>query len=82
MLAAVLAKGQTIIENPAKEPHIVDVANFLNSMGGNVKGAGTDVIRIKGAERLHGSTYSIIPDQIEAGTYTNLYPYFDIRIKR
>ena len=69
MLAAVLAKGQTIIENPAKEPHIVDVANFLNSMGGNVKGAGTDVIRIKGAERLHGSTYSIIPDQIEAGTY-------------
>lgn len=69
MLAAVLAKGQTIIETPAKEPHVVDVANFLNSMGANVKGAGTDVIRIKGVDRLHGSTYSIIPDQIEAGTF-------------
>ena len=68
MLAAVLAEGQTIIENCAKEPHIVDVANFLNSMGANIKGAGTDVIRIRGVEKLHGSTYSIIPDQIEAGT--------------
>ena len=69
MLAAVLAEGQTIIENVAKEPHVVDVANFLNSMGANIKGAGTDVIRISGVERLHGSTYSIIPDQIEAGTF-------------
>jgi UDP-N-acetylglucosamine 1-carboxyvinyltransferase len=69
MLAAVLASGQTILENPAKEPHVVDVANFLNSMGANVKGAGTDVIRIRGVEKLHGSTYSIIPDQIEAGTF-------------
>ncbi len=69
MLAASLAEGQTILENVAKEPHVVDVANFLNSCGANIKGAGTDVIRIKGVERLHGSTYSIIPDQIEAGTY-------------
>lgn len=69
MLAAVMAEGQTIIENSAKEPHVVDVANFLNSMGANIKGAGTDVIRIKGVEKLHGSTYSIIPDQIEAGTF-------------
>lgn len=69
MLAACLADGQTIIENPAKEPHVVDVANFLNSMGANVKGAGTDVIRIRGVKKLHGSTYSIIPDQIEAGTF-------------
>lgn len=69
MLGAVLAEGQTIIENVAKEPHIVDVANFLNSMGANIKGAGTDVIKIKGVEKLHGSTYSIIPDQIEAGTF-------------
>ena len=69
MLAAVLAEGQTIIENTAKEPHVVDVANFLNSMGANIKGAGTDVIRIKGTSQLHGSTYSIIPDQIEAGTF-------------
>ncbi|MCR5767871.1 MAG: UDP-N-acetylglucosamine 1-carboxyvinyltransferase [Lachnospiraceae bacterium] len=69
MLAAALAEGQTIIENCAKEPHIVDVANFLNSMGANIKGAGTDVIRIKGVQKLHGSTYSIIPDQIEAGTF-------------
>ncbi len=69
MLAAVLAKGNTIIENVAKEPHIVDVANFLNAMGANIKGAGTDVIRIRGVERLHGGTYSIIPDQIEAGTF-------------
>lgn len=69
MLAACLAEGQTTLENVAKEPHVVDVANFLNSCGANIKGAGTDVIRIKGVERLHGSTYSIIPDQIEAGTY-------------
>ena len=69
MLAATLANGKTIIENAAKEPHVVDVANFLNSMGANIKGAGTDVIRIRGVERLHGTTYSIIPDQIEAGTF-------------
>ena len=69
MLAAVLADGQTIIENVAKEPHIVDVANFLNSMGANIRGAGTDTIRIRGVERLHGTTYAVIPDQIEAGTF-------------
>ncbi|MBO7354914.1 MAG: UDP-N-acetylglucosamine 1-carboxyvinyltransferase [Lachnospiraceae bacterium] len=69
MLASVLAEGQTILENCAKEPHVVDVANFPNSMGANIKGAGTDVIRIRGVESLHGSTYSIIPDQIEAGTF-------------
>ena len=69
MLAAVLARGLTIIENAAKEPHIVDVANFLNSMGADVRGAGTDVIKIRGVEKMHGCTYSIIPDQIEAGTY-------------
>ncbi|MCI9512978.1 MAG: UDP-N-acetylglucosamine 1-carboxyvinyltransferase [Oscillospiraceae bacterium] len=69
MLAAALSDGLTVMENVAKEPHIVDVANFLNSMGANVKGAGTDVIKIRGVERLHGGTYSIIPDQIEAGTY-------------
>ncbi len=69
MLAAVLAEGKTIIENPAKEPHIVDVANFLNSMGANIKGAGTDVIRISGVEKLRASEYSVIPDQIEAGTF-------------
>lgn len=69
MLAAIRAKGITLIENAAKEPHIVDVANFLNAMGANIKGAGTDVIKIKGVERLCGGTYSIIPDQIEAGTY-------------
>ena len=69
MLAACLAEGQTIMENVAKEPHVVDVANLLNSMGANIKGAGTDVIRINGVEKLHGSRYSIIPDQIEAGTF-------------
>ena len=69
MLAAVLAEGRTIIENVAKEPHIVDVANFLNSMGANIKGAGTDTIRIRGVRRLHGTTYAVIPDQIEAGTF-------------
>ena len=69
MLAAVLAKGNTIIENAAKEPHIVDVANMLNSMGARIKGAGMDVIRITGVERLHGTEYTIIPDQIEAGTF-------------
>lgn len=69
MLASVMAEGQTYIENAAKEPHVVDVANFLNSMGASIKGAGTDVIRIKGVERLHKAHYSIIPDQIEAGTF-------------
>lgn len=69
MLAAVAAEGQTIIANAAKEPHVVDVANFLNMMGANVKGAGTDVIRIQGGHRLHGCTYAVIPDQIEAGTF-------------
>ena len=69
MMAASLAEGRTVLENAAKEPHIVDVANFLNSMGANIKGAGTDVIRIRGVEKLHGTTYSIIPDQIEAGTF-------------
>ena len=69
MMAAVLAEGRTIIENAAKEPHVVDLANFLNSMGAEVKGAGTDVIRINGVEKLHGTEYAIIPDQIEAGTF-------------
>ena len=69
ILAATLADGLTVIENAAKEPHIVDLANFLNSMGADIKGAGTDVIKIRGVERLGGGTYSIIPDQIEAGTY-------------
>ncbi len=69
MLAAALAEGLTVIENAAREPHIVDLANFLNSMGADVKGAGTDVIKVRGVERLKGGTYSIIPDQIEAGTY-------------
>ncbi len=69
MMAACMAQGKTVIENPAKEPHVVDVANFLNSMGANIKGAGTDAIRIRGVEKLHGSEYSIIPDQIEAGTF-------------
>ena len=69
MMAAALAEGQTILENAAKEPHVVDVANFLNSMGANIKGAGTDIIRIRGVRRLHGTEYSIIPDQIEAGTF-------------
>ena len=69
MLAAVKARGVTIIENAAKEPHIVDLANFLNSMGADIRGAGTDVIKIHGVDVLHGTEYSIIPDQIEAGTY-------------
>ena len=69
MLAAVLADGMTVIENAAKEPHVVDLANFLNSMGADIMGAGTDVIKIRGVDRLTGGTYSIIPDQIEAGTY-------------
>ena len=72
MLAAVKAKGLTIIENCAKEPHIVDLANFLNSMGADIRGAGTDVIKIHGVDILHGTTYSIIPDQIEAGTYMTM----------
>ena len=70
MLSAVLAKGTTIIDNAAKEPHIVDVANFLNTMGADIRGAGTDVIKINGVEKLHGNaTYSVVPDQIEAGTF-------------
>ncbi|MBR4759487.1 MAG: UDP-N-acetylglucosamine 1-carboxyvinyltransferase, partial [Lachnospiraceae bacterium] len=69
MMAAALAEGRTIIENAAKEPHVVDLANFLNSMGANIRGAGTDVIRIRGVEKLHKTTYSVIPDQIEAGTF-------------
>ena len=69
MLAATLASGLTVIENAAKEPHIVDLANFLNSMGADIRGAGTDVIKIRGVSRLRGGAYSIIPDQIEAGTY-------------
>ena len=69
MMAAALAEGTTVIENAAKEPHIVDLANFLNSMGADVKGAGTDTIRIFGVDKLHGGSYAIIPDQIEAGTY-------------
>ena len=69
MLAAALAQGRTIIENAAREPHIVDLANFLNSMGADVRGAGTDTIKVNGVEKLHGGNYAIIPDQIEAGTY-------------
>lgn len=69
LMAATLAEGKTVIENAAKEPHVVDVANFLNSMGANIRGAGTDVIRIVGVEKLHGTEYSVIPDQIEAGTF-------------
>lgn len=69
MMAAALAQGNTVIENAAKEPHIVDVANFLNSMGADIRGAGTDVIRIKGVEKFHDAEYSVIPDQIEAGTF-------------
>ena len=69
MLAASMAQGKTIIENAAKEPHVVDVANMLNSMGANIRGAGTDKIRIEGVEKLHGTVYSTIPDQIEAGTF-------------
>ena len=69
MMAASMAEGRTIIENSPREPHVVDVANFLNSMGANIKGAGTDVIRIRGVEKLHNTEYSIIPDQIEAGTF-------------
>ena len=72
MMAAVMAEGTTIIENSAKEPHIVDMANFLNSMGANIRGAGTDTIKIHGVDRLTGGTYAIIPDQIEAGTYMAL----------
>ena len=69
LIAAVLARGKTVIENAAREPHIVDLANFLNSMGADVRGAGTSVIRVYGVDKLHGGTYTIIPDQIEAGTY-------------
>ena len=73
MMAAALAEGRTTLENAAKEPHIVDVANFLNTMGANIKGAGTDVIRVRGVEKLHGAEYSIIPDQIEAGTFMAIF---------
>ena len=69
MLSAVMAEGQTILENCAKEPHVVDLANFLNMCGANIRGAGTDVIKVRGVEKMHGCTYSIIPDQIEAGSY-------------
>ncbi|MEG0338754.1 MAG: UDP-N-acetylglucosamine 1-carboxyvinyltransferase, partial [Oscillospiraceae bacterium] len=69
MLTAALAEGLTVLENVAKEPHIVDVANFLNTMGADIRGAGTDVIKIRGVEKMHGCNYSIIPDQIEAGSY-------------
>ena len=69
ILAATMASGRTIIENAAREPHIVDLANFLNSMGADVRGAGTDTVKVNGVDRLHGGSYSIIPDQIEAGTY-------------
>jgi UDP-N-acetylglucosamine 1-carboxyvinyltransferase len=69
MITATLAEGLTVLENVAKEPHVVDVANFLNSMGANIKGAGTDIIRIEGVKELRGCSYSVIPDQIEAGTY-------------
>ena len=69
MLAAALAEGRSVIENAAREPHIVDLANFLNSMGADIRGAGTDTIKVNGVDRLHGGTYAIIPDQIEAGTY-------------
>lgn len=69
MIAATLAKGMTVIENAAREPHIVDLANFLNSMGADIRGAGTDVIKVRGVEQLHGGSYSLIPDQIEAGTF-------------
>ena len=74
MMRRPLAEGQTILENAAKEPHIVDVANFLNSMGANIKGAGTDTIRIRGVDHLHGTEYSIIPDQIEAEPLCVLLP--------
>ena len=69
ILAATLAQGRTIIENAAREPHIVDLANFLNSMGADIRGAGTDTVKVNGVDKLHGGTYTIIPDQIEAGTY-------------
>lgn len=83
MMAAVMAEGQTIIENAAKEPHIVDLANFLNCMGANIRGAGTDVIRIKGVPKLHSANYTIIPDQIEAGTFMFAAPITmgDITVK-
>ncbi|MFI3200776.1 MAG: UDP-N-acetylglucosamine 1-carboxyvinyltransferase [Eubacteriales bacterium] len=74
MMASVMANGTTVLENAAKEPHVVDLANFLNSMGANIKGAGTDVIRVKGVERLHKTEYTIIPDQIEAGTFMMAAP--------
>ena len=69
MIAAATAEGMTVMENVAKEPHIVDVANFLNSMGADISGAGTDVIKVRGVPRLCGGSYAVIPDQIEAGTF-------------
>ena len=83
LLAAVKARGTTVIENAAKEPHIVDLANFLNSLGADIRGAGTDVIKIRGVEHLYGTTYGIIPDQIEAGTYmaAALAPGGDVLVK-
>ena len=81
MMAAAMAEGKTIIENAAKEPHVVDVANFLNRMGANIRGAGTDVIRISGVEKLHKTEYSIIPDQIEAGTFMFAATHGDVTVK-
>ena len=81
MMAAAMAEGKTVIENAAKEPHVVDVANFLNSMGANIRGAGTDVIRIVGVEKLHKTEYSIIPDQIEAGTFAVAAAGGDVLVK-
>ena len=83
MMAAAMAEGKTTIENAAREPHVVDLANFLNSMGASIRGAGTDVIRIKGVQKLHGTRYAIIPDQIEAGTFmmTAAATHGDITIK-
>mgnify|MGYP002248584662 CR=1 FL=1 len=75
MMAATLAEGETIIENAAKEPHVVDVANFLNSMGANVKGAGTDIIRIKGVRKLHGTEYSIIRIRLRRELYVRRRHY-------
>ena len=81
LMAATLAEGKTVIENAAKEPHVVDVANFLNSMGANIRGAGTDVIRIVGVEKLHGTEYSVIPDQIEEELLCLLLQHGDITVR-
>ena len=79
ILAATLAQGRTIIENAAREPHIVDLANFLNSMGADIRGAGTDTVKVNGVDRLHGGSYALIPDQIEAGTYIGPPPRRQLR---